>query len=301
MAQLPAVSLAAVPGRRTKTIEIAQEIERRGFPGIFGPSLGDSLSLCNAIALSTTDIMIGTSITPIYTRNVTDFAQTAAFIHEVSNGRFRFGVGVSHAPALNRMGITAGKPLADMRQFVEDMQAVPRVGDLPPIVLATLRDKMIQLAEEIGGGMVFANGARSYMGHSLGNLSSETKARDDFFIGNMVPTCISDDKAAAAAVNRKTLTSYAFLPNYRNYWKQAGYEEEMNGVEAAIADKEFDRVPGCLSDRWLADTTLFGSANEIREGIEAWFDAGIKTPIIVPSSASGGQIQALEEFFDLWD
>ena len=301
MAQLPAVSLAAVPGRRTKTIEIAQEIERRGFPGIFGPSLGDSLSLCNAIALSTTDIMIGTSITPIYTRNVTDFAQTAAFIHEVSNGRFRFGVGVSHAPALNRMGITAGKPLADMRQFVEDMQAVPRVGDLPPIVLATLRDKMIQLAEEIGGGMVFANGARSYMRHSLGNLSSETKARDDFFIGNMVPTCISDDKAAAAAVNRKTLTSYAFLPNYRNYWKQAGYEEEMNGVEAAIADKDFDRVPECLSDRWLADTTLFGSANEIREGIEAWFDAGIKTPIIVPSSASGGQIQALEEFFALWD
>ncbi|MGB0997426.1 MAG: LLM class flavin-dependent oxidoreductase [Pseudomonadales bacterium] len=301
MAQLPAVSLAAVPGRRAKTIEIAQEIERRGFPGIFGPSLGDSLSLCNAIALSTTDIMIGTSITPIYTRNVTDFAQTAAFIHEVSNGRFRFGVGVSHAPALNRIGITAGKPLADMRQFVEDMNAVPRVGDLPPIVLATLRDKMIQLAEEIGGGMVFANGARSYMGHSLGNLSAETKARDDFFIGNMVPTCISDDKAAAAAVNRKTLTSYAFLPNYRNYWKQAGYEEEMNGVEAAIADKDFDRVPECLSDRWLADTTLFGSANEIREGIEAWFDAGIKTPIIVPSSASGGQIQALEEFFALWD
>ncbi len=301
MAQLPAVSLAAVPGRRAKTIEIAQDIERRGFPGIFGPSLGDSLSLCNAIALQTSDIMIGTSITPIYTRNVTDFAQTAAFIHEVSNGRFRFGVGVSHAPALNRMGITAGKPLADMRQFVADMNAVPRVGDLPPIVLATLRDKMIQLAEEIGGGMVFANGARSHMGHSLGNLSTETRTRDDFFIGNMVPTCISDDKAAAAAVNRKTLTSYAFLPNYRNYWKEAGYEEEMNGVEAAIADKDFDRVPECLSDRWLADTTLFGSASEVREGIEAWFDAGIKTPIIVPSSASGGQIQALEEFFALWD
>ena len=301
MTQLPAVSLAAVPGRRLKTIEIAQEIERRGFPGIFGPSLGDSLSLCNAIALSTRDVMIGTSITPIYTRNVTDFAQTAAFLHEVSNGRFRFGVGVSHAPALNRMGITAGKPLGDMRQFVEDMQAVPRVGDLPPIVLATLRDKMIQLAEEIGGGMVFANGARSYMSHSLGNLSAETKARGDFFIGNMVPTCISDDKAAAAAVNRKTLTSYAFLPNYRNYWKQAGYEEEMNAVETAIAEKDYDRVPECLSDRWLADTTLFGTAQEVREGIEAWFDAGIKTPIIVPSSASGGQIQALEEFFALWD
>ena len=125
MTQLPAVSLAAVPGRRLRTIELAKDIERRGFPGIFGPSLGDSLALCNAIALNTTDVMIGTSITPIYTRNVADFAQTAGFLHEVSEGRFRFGVGVSHAPALNRMGITAGKPLSDMRQFVEDMEAVP--------------------------------------------------------------------------------------------------------------------------------------------------------------------------------
>ena len=39
MTQLPAVSLAAVPGRRLRTIELAKEIERRGFPGIFGPSL----------------------------------------------------------------------------------------------------------------------------------------------------------------------------------------------------------------------------------------------------------------------
>lgn len=300
MTQLPAVSLAAVPGRRLRTIEIAQEIERRGFPGIFGPSLGDSLSLCTAIAMATSDIQIGTSITPIYTRNVADFAGTAGFLHEVSNGRFRFGVGVSHAPAMNRLGIKQGKPLADMRRFVEELRAVPRVGDLPPIVLATLRDKMIRLSEEIAEGMVFANGARSHMAHSLGNLSDAAR-NGDFFIGNMIPTCISDDKAAAMAVNRKTLTSYAFLPNYRNYWKEAGFEEEMNGVEQALADKDPDRVPECLSDRWLAETTLFGSASEVREGIEAWFDAGIKTPIIVPSAVAGGQLQALDEFFALWD
>ena len=301
MTRMPAISLAAVPGRRRKIIDLAKEVEKRGFSGIYCPSLGDNLALCEAIALATSEIEFGTSITPIYTRNVADFAQTAGFLHEVSEGRFRFGVGVSHAPALNRLGITAGKPLSDMRKFVEDMKAVPRVGDLPPIVLATLRDKMIQLAQEIGGGMVFANGARSHMGHSLGNLSAETKASDEFFIGNMIPTCISDNKDAAAAVNRKTLTSYAFLPNYRNYWKEAGYEEEMNGVEAAIAKKDYDRVPECLSDRWLADTTLYGSATQVREGIEAWFDAGIKTPIVVPSAVAGGQMQAMEEFFALWN
>ena len=93
MKRLPAISLAAVPGRRKKTIQLAKDIEARGFSGIFGPSLGDSLALCQAIALETSEITIGTSITPIYTRNPTDFAQTAAFIHEVSDGRFKFGGG----------------------------------------------------------------------------------------------------------------------------------------------------------------------------------------------------------------
>src|SRR5690606_5852174 len=206
-----------------------------------------------------------------------------------------FGIGVSHEPAMSRLGIRQGKPLADMRQFVADLKATPRVGDLPPLVLATLRTKMIRLAEEIGDGMVFANGARSHMGASLSVLNDATRARDDFFIGNMIPTCISDDEEAAKAVNRRTLTSYALLPNYRNYWKEAGYEEEMNAVEAAIAAKDMDRVPQCLSDRWLADTTLFGSPAKVREGIEAWFDSGIRTPIIVPSSAQGNQLKAIEE------
>ena len=298
--RLPAISLAAVPGRRLKTLAIAEEIERRGFPGIYGPSLGDNLSLCLAIALRTSRIEFGTSITPIYGRHVNEHAAAASFVHETSGGRFRFGIGVSHEPALARLGLSGGKPLSDIRKFVADLRAVPRAGELPPIVLATLRGRMIRLAQEIGDGMVFANGARSHMAASLANLSGEARQGVRFFIGNMIPTCISDDEDAAKAVNRRTLTSYAFLPNYRNYGKEAGYVEEMEGVEVAIKAGDTARAAACLSDRWLADTTLFGSAAKVREGIEAWFDAGIKTPIIVPSSASGGQMRALEEFFAIW-
>jgi alkanesulfonate monooxygenase SsuD/methylene tetrahydromethanopterin reductase-like flavin-dependent oxidoreductase (luciferase family) len=237
---------------------------------------------------------------PIYTRHPNDFAQTAGYIHEVSNGRFRFGIGVSHAPAMSRLGIKQGKPLADMREFVTDLRAVPRAGELPPLVLATLRRKMIRLAGEIADGMVFANGARSHMGESLSALTKERRADPAFFIGNMIPTCISDDVEAAKAVNRRTLTSYAMLPNYRNYWKEAGYVEEMEAVEHALERRELDRIPSCLSDRWLADTTLFGTPAQVREGIEAWFDAGIKTPIVVPSSAAGNQFKALEELLALY-
>lgn len=297
MSPMPAVSLAAVPGRRKATLDIAAAIEKRGFSGIYCPSLGDALALCQGIALVTRDIPLGTSIQPIYTRRVEDFAATASFIHEISDGRFRFGVGVSHAPMLARLGVEGGKPLTDMRRFVEQLRAVPRVGELPPVVLATLRPKMIGLAAEIAEGMVFANGARSHMKASLQALPEAKRSDDSFFIGNMIPTCISDDVAAAMAVNRRTLSSYALLPNYRNYWKDAGYEEEMTAIETAIAGKQIERIPELLSDRWLADTTLFGSVAKVREGVEAWFDAGIRTPILVPSSAAGNQMKAMEELF----
>lgn len=300
MTRMPALSLVAVPGRRKATIELATEIEKRGFSGIYGPSLGDSLALCEALAFATNEITFGTSIMPIYFRQVADYAQTVSFIHEISGGRFRFGIGVSHAPALKQRGISGGKPLSDTREFVEQLKAVPRAGELPPIVLATLRKKMIALSEEIGNGMVFANGARSHMSESLSAISDAARSNDNFFIGDMIPTCISDDIEAAKAVNRKTLSSYAMLPNYRNYWKEAGYEEEMTGIEKAIEAKEFDTIPHFLTDKWLADTTLFGSASDVRDGVEAWFDAGIKTPILVPSSANGGQMKAFEEMLAIF-
>jgi hypothetical protein len=42
---------------------------------------------------------------------------------------------------------------------------------------------------------------------------------------------------------------------------------------------------------------LFGPAAKVREGVEAWRDAGVRDLIIVPSSAAGNQLKALEEVF----
>jgi alkanesulfonate monooxygenase SsuD/methylene tetrahydromethanopterin reductase-like flavin-dependent oxidoreductase (luciferase family) len=294
---LPAISLVAVPGRRRLTLDIARDIERRGFSGIYTPSMYGNMSQCEAMAWNTERITFGTAIAPIYVRTVLDFAQSAAFMHEVSAGRFRLGIGVAHAPGHQRMGVTVGKPLSDIRAFVERLRAVTDVGDFPPIIIAALRRKMVALAGEISQGVVFANAARSHMAASLAALPAERRDDEGFFIGNMLPICISDDTEAAKSVCRNNLIRYAHLPNYRNYWKEAGYGEEMTEIERAIAEQHRDDVPRYLSDRLLADVTLFGPASRVREGVEAWQAAGVRTPVIVPASTSGGQLKALEEIF----
>jgi alkanesulfonate monooxygenase SsuD/methylene tetrahydromethanopterin reductase-like flavin-dependent oxidoreductase (luciferase family) len=294
---LPALSLVAVPGRRQLTLDLAREAERRGFVGLYVPSIFGNMAQCTALALATERMIFGTAIAPIYAHTVEEFAQSAAFIHEVSGGRFRFGIGVAHAPSHRRMGVIVGKPLADIRDFVARFRAHDAYGALPPIVLAALRKRMVALAGEIAEGLVFANGSRSHMRESL-SILPEAKRRDpEFLVANMIPTCISDDVEAARAVNRRTLTRYTLLPNYRNYWKEAGYVEEMAAIEKAIAENRRDDVPKYLTDKWLAETTLFGPAAKVREGVAAWKAAGVHTPIIVPSSAAGNQMKAIEEVF----
>jgi alkanesulfonate monooxygenase SsuD/methylene tetrahydromethanopterin reductase-like flavin-dependent oxidoreductase (luciferase family) len=292
MDRMPALSLVAMPGRRVKTLELAKEMEDRGFSGIFGPSFGDVISLCLSIGHVTERIPFGSSIQPIYLRPASDLAQTASYLAEVTGGRFHLGLGVSHGPVHKRLGVEVGKPLADTRAYVDTIKHV--IGDAarPPIVLATLRDKMLRVAVEIADGAVWANASRSHIPAQL-----QLVDRDGFFVGNMIPTVIDDDVNAARAVNRKTLTGYVALPNYRNYWKAAGYVEEMEGVEKALAEGDRDAVQRCMTDRWLDDCTLSGSVAKVREGVEAWFDAGVSTPIVVPSSTSGGQLKAIEEIF----
>ncbi|HEY1796125.1 MAG TPA: LLM class flavin-dependent oxidoreductase [Stellaceae bacterium] len=294
---LPALSLVAVPGRRQATLELALEAERRGFAGIYVPSIFSNMAQSVALAVATKTIRFATAIAPIYGRVTEDFAQESAYIHEISKGRFAFGIGVAHGPSHVRMGVTPGKPLGDTRAFVEKMRSFDGIGTLPPIILAALRKRMVALAGEIADGVIFANASRSHMQESLSALPAAKRNDRDFLVANMVPTCIADDVEAAKAVNRRTLTRYTTLPNYRNYWKEAGYVDEMTAIETAISEGRQADIPSLMSDRWLADATLFGSAAEVRDGVAAWREAGVSTPVIVPSSASGSQFRALEEIF----
>ena len=296
--RMPAVSLVAVPGRRTQIIELAAEIEQRGFSGLYCPSFGDAMGLCLSIAHATNTIPFGTSIQPIYLQHPVALATSASYLHEIAEGRFRLGVGVTHGPVIKRLGVETGKPLSDMREYVTTMrEAAEQMGGLPDIVLATLRDKMVGLSVEVGDGAVWANASRSRMSHSL-DIVPDERQESGFWIGNMIPTVIDDDIEAARARNRKTLQGYVALPNYRNYWIDAGYEAEMEAVATALSARDQDAVFAAMSDEWLDDCTLSGSADRVRDGVEAWFDAGVTAPILVPSSTSGGQVKAFAELFD---
>jgi hypothetical protein len=128
---------------------------------------------------------------------------------------------------------------------------------------------------------------------------NEAHLPSPFFLSNMIPTVIDDDIDAARAINRKTLTGYVTLPNYRNYWREAGYQEEMDAIETLLAAGKRDEIPSAMSNKWLDDCTLSGPAGRVRDGIAAWYETGV-TPIAVMSSTTGGQAKAINELIALY-
>ena len=295
---LPAVSVVATPGKRGAILELAQRLDAAGFPALACPSLGGTLGLCVSLAHATSRIRYFTSIQPIYYNHPVEAANTAAHIHEVSAGRFGFGIGVSHGPVVSRLGVQAGKPLADIRNYVEAMRKQEQFsGQLPPIYLATMRDRMLSLATEIADGAIWANASLSNMPAQLARHASEF--RDGFMRTNMIPTVIDDDVEAARAINRKTMRGYVILPNYRNYWREAGYAEEMDAIESMIAEGRRDDLPSAMSNRWLDDCTLSGPVDRVRDGLAAWYESGVM-PVAVMSSTTGGQAHAIRQLIDAY-
>ncbi|MCX6532150.1 MAG: LLM class flavin-dependent oxidoreductase, partial [Actinomycetota bacterium] len=295
----PAISMVATAKRRTTVLDLACQAETLGFAGIACPSLGAAMAFCVSLAHVTKTIKFWTSIQPIYYSHAIEMANTAAHIHEVSNSRFGLGLGVSHGPVINRLGATTATPLADIKTYVETMRAQERFsGELPPIYLAALRNKMLDLATEVSQGAIWANAALSNISAQLSRITAPNRAEK--FFANMVPTVISDDLAAAHEIHRKTLVGYVSLPNYRNYWRSCGYGEQIDAFEKILQSPNKEtrsaEIISAMDTQWLNDCTISGDSDTVREALWTWSQAGV-LPIAVMSSTSGGQAKAIGELF----
>jgi len=298
----PAVSMVAPAKKRHAILELASRAEELKFAGIACPSLGATIGLCVSLAHSTNEIKFWTSIQPIYYSHAIEMANTAAHIHEVSNGRFALGLGVSHGPVIDRLGATTATPLADIKNYLATMKAQERFsGDLPPIYLAALRNKMMQLASEISNGAIWANASRKSIASQIALLPDSK--RSNMFLANMIPTVISDDVEAARAIHRKTLVGYVTLPNYRNYWRACGYGEQIDAFEKILSESAKEsrntEIISAMDNEWLDDCTISGDVDTVRERLYGWSQIGV-LPIAVMSSTSGGQAQAISQLFDAY-
>ena len=282
-------------GARADKLALAQEVERRGFPGVWSPSRGDNIAFLLAVLERTERISVATGIAHIYLRHPHLMAQAGSLIEELHPGRLMLGLGVSHQPTHAELGLSVGRPLSDMREYVAEMRANTEGAAFPRLVLATLRRRMTVLATEIADGALWANGLRSRMATSLAVIPSER--RDDFFVGTFIPTAVDENRAAALAAARDKLFLYFSRPYYQAYFEEAGYHDEVAAARAAVAAGDDEARLAAISERFIADSCLVGTPSEVREQAEAWVADGV-TLVLAPAPDDRAGIERALAVFD---
>src|SRR5215813_4842606 len=116
------LGLAVIPGTGWRASEIqavAREAEEAVFDAIFAAEVNnDVMATAQLMGVATRRINVGTWIANIYLRHSYVCAQGAALIADATNGRFILGLGVSHPPVNEALGIDMGEPPAVLRRYV---------------------------------------------------------------------------------------------------------------------------------------------------------------------------------------
>src|SRR3990167_5569129 len=79
----------------------------------------DSFLVLSAYTQATRSIGLGTGVVPIYPRHPVALVQEALTLAELSGGRFRLGIGVSHRPSMtDGLGMEMGSAISAMSEYV---------------------------------------------------------------------------------------------------------------------------------------------------------------------------------------
>jgi alkanesulfonate monooxygenase SsuD/methylene tetrahydromethanopterin reductase-like flavin-dependent oxidoreductase (luciferase family) len=155
--------------------------------------------------------------------------------------------------------------------------AIPERPPAPPLLLAALSTRMLELAGEIADGAVLWLTPPAYVRDVALPALERGRRRagrglEGFEIVVAVPLAVADDRAAALAAFRQELVRYLALPFYRAMLEAAGFREEVAA---------FDR-DGAVPVRLAEALGGIGGAGTARAFVESYRKAGATLPAVRP-------------------
>jgi len=240
MANLPAADL-----RRAVV-----EIEQMGFGTIWlGEAIGREPFAGAALILSATSrVTVATGIANIWVRDATAMMNGARTLAEAWPNRFVLGIGVSHVPLVKARGHQYERPLSAMRAYLQAMENAPYRPAMPnpppPILLAALGVKMLQLARERTAG------AHPYFVPVEHTLEARGILGEDRVLAPELALVFARNREGARATGDRYMRTYLNLENYRRNLVRMGWPQDE--LEPPGSDRIFDAVVAWGQDEEIA-------------------------------------------------
>jgi probable F420-dependent oxidoreductase len=259
-----------------QTVEFAQKVEQLGyrvlwFPEAFGR---DPFAIASHLLSNTKTLILATGIANIWKREPVAMMGAARTLAELFPGRFILGLGVSGGPFMARHGLPYERPYSHMREYLAKMKTAtymaPPPQQAPPIILAALLPKMLQLAAAETRGTVTAFVPPEHIAKMRAAVRLET------WICAQQVVMLETDATTARTAARAFLQTYLSSPNYQKNFRLMGFQDA-------------DLAAGG-SDRFVDAIVAWGNEDTLRERIAAHYQAGA-TQVLLSALRSAGGLQ----------
>ncbi len=239
-------------------------------------------------------------------------AMSIATINELAPGRAMLVVAIGNRLNLAESGIEPARPIKVMREYVEALrsllagQSVQLDGEITklrgahmnfekgaaiPILVASTGPQMLQLAGEIGDGVVLSTGltlpmTRQCLDHAA--AGARRKGRDPAAVRSVgfVNLAVSEDgKSARKAILRKLAFLFRSKGHAENI-KSSGLAIDHEAIIAAVARRDLDGAAALLPDEAASAFGVAGTPRECRDRLRDYLSVGLDDPVIEMSSES---------------
>lgn len=292
-------------------LRYARMAEEAGADSLWSSDLGrDAFTPLAAMAGVVSSVRLGTAVAT-FARPPMHTETAAMTMAELTGQKFVLGLGTA-PPAWNRdwHGLADYKPATRMREYVRCIRKmwsaspthaidhdgtfvsvrgyrrfIPAPCPPVPIYLAAVQERMLELAGEIGDGLLantlntpayFRDIVRPRIAAGIARAG---RAGAPFEIAALKACTVHEDRNRARALARHAIAFYATLDYFNVVLDPAGFAEQKERIRAAHARNDFSAMLDAVSEDMIDALVLAGTAEEVRAQLTP-FEGLIDTVIL---------------------
>ncbi|MDH3500211.1 MAG: LLM class flavin-dependent oxidoreductase [Acidimicrobiia bacterium] len=307
-----------------ESVTLVREAEQMGVHSVWVPEAWgyDAAAPLGYLAARTSTIRIGSGIFQVDARSAVMTAQTAASLAVMTAGRFLLGLGVSGPQVMEGLhGVPFAHPLRRMRETVEVIRLalsgtrvvyngahirLPRLGgegkalrlavdaDLqPPIYLATLSPRMLELTGELADGWLGASfipeASGAYLDHLAVGAERAGRSLEQMDLSQAAEVAFGDDVDEMVAGRKQALAfslggmGSAKSNFYNAAYARQGWSEVATKVQALWLEGRRADAAAAVPAEMVLQTALIGTESMVRDRLAVWQAAGVTTLRVYPA------------------
>ena len=285
--------------------ELVRTAERCGFTdGWSFESYGsDAFSPIAAASTYVPKMRFGTAIVPVFSRSPALIAMSAVTVSQLTGGRFILGLGISTPNIMQGwMGHPFKKPITMMKETVAALRTIFAGEKLvmdgvmiksrgfkldipfetpPPIYIGAQGSKMLRLAGEIGDGLIVnfvtPETLPAMLEHTREGMRSVGKDPSNLDVACRIICALDEDEGIVRPIFKRTLTAYVTVPQYNQFFKEIGFENEAGNAFEAWNKGDRKTAMNYITDEMVEKIFVVGNAAKCKKHIERYFAGGVTT------------------------